>query len=67
MSAEDAIAAPCEAVAAEDALGRILACPTVACPPAVPILSCGERIDEHTLDLARYYGIDSFLVVKEPK
>ena len=65
MPALDAICAPFETVSSEQALGKILACPTVGCPPAVPILTCGERIDQNILDLANYYGIDSFKVVKE--
>jgi arginine/lysine/ornithine decarboxylase len=65
LAAWEAISAPAEQVSAGDAVGRILACPTVGCPPAVPILTCGERIDEDAIALARYYGIESFKVVKE--
>lgn len=65
MSAYRAISAPSETVSADQALGRVLAVPTVGCPPAVPILSCGEKIDEYSLSLCRYYGIDRFRVVKE--
>ena len=65
LAAWEAISAPAEQVSAGDAIGRILACPTVGCPPAVPILTCGERIDEDAIALARYYGIESFKVVKQ--
>ena len=65
LAAWEAISAPAEQVSAGDAVGRILACPTVGCPPAVPILTCGERIDEDAIALARYYGIESFKVVKQ--
>ena len=44
-------------------IGRILAVPTVGCPPAVPILVCGERIDAHAVKCFSYYGIDSCCVV----
>lgn len=45
-------------------VGRIVAIPTVGCPPAVPILVCGERIDEHAMNCFAYYGIDKCCVVK---
>ncbi len=45
-------------------LGRILAVPTVGCPPAVPILVCGERIDRHAIACFAYYGIDNCFVIK---
>lgn len=45
--------------------GRILAAPTVACPPAVPILVCGERIDREAMACFRYYGVEACAVVSE--
>lgn len=45
--------------------GRILAAATVSCPPAVPIVVCGERIDGHAVKCLRYYGIERCWVVKE--
>jgi arginine/lysine/ornithine decarboxylase len=48
-----------------ECLGRILAVPTLGCPPAVPILVCGERIDESALRCFAYYGIDTCCVVKK--
>ena len=56
---------PFERIPAEASLGRILASPGVSCPPAVPIVLCGERIDEKALALFRYYGIETCDVVKE--
>ena len=50
---------------AAQCVGRIVAVPTVGCPPAVPILVCGERIDGHALECFAYYGIDKCCVVKE--
>ena len=55
---------PSESVAVEEALGRVLACPTVGCPPAVPIVMCGERIDEAAVQTFLYYGIETVQVVK---
>ena len=65
MSALDAITSPYETVSVGNALGRILASPTVGCPPAVPIVMCGERIDRLAIELFLYYGIKEVNVTKE--
>ena len=52
-----------EVIPVEESLGRILASPTVGCPPAVPVVACGERIDEDALECFRYYGIKTCTVV----
>ena len=65
LSIREAALSPCETLPVERCLGRILAAATVGCPPAVPILVCGERIDEHALACFRYYGIESCTVVHE--
>ena len=57
--------APSEMLPVEDALGRVLASPSVSCPPAVPILVCGERVDESAVAAFRYYGVDHVAVVRE--
>ena len=51
-------------VAAAQAEGRVLASPSVGCPPAVPILACGERIDRHGAECLRYYGIETVTVME---
>ena len=56
---------PFERIRAEESMGRILASPGVSCPPAVPIVICGERIDSRARELFRYYGIESCDVVRE--
>lgn len=55
---------PTEIIPVEESLGRILASPTVGCPPAVPVVACGEMIDEAALACFRYYGIRTCTVVK---
>ena len=45
--------------------GRVLADTAVSCPPAIPIVVCGERIDEKAVKLFKYYGINSCRVVKK--
>ena len=52
-----------ETVPVEESVGRILAAPSVSCPPAVPIVGCGERMNEETVNRFRYYGIQFVDVV----
>lgn len=61
----EALFAPQEELPTAHCLGRVLAAPTVSCPPAVPIVCCGERITARSLALLRYYGIERCLVMKE--
>jgi len=37
--------------------GRVFADLNVSCPPAIPILICGEVVDAHAIELFDYYGI----------
>ena len=64
LTPREALMRPFESIPAEESLGRILASPSVSCPPAVPILVCGERIDEQTMELFRYYGIQNCDVIR---
>ncbi len=64
MSPRRAILSPQEELPIEQCEGRILAAPTVSCPPAVPILLCGEEIGKEALECFRYYGIESCSVIK---
>ena len=65
MSIREAMLSNSEVVPVQESLGRILAVPTVGCPPAVPIAACGERIDSHAIACFDYYGIRECCVVKE--
>ena len=60
----EATFAPGEKLPVEQCLGRILRDPGVSCPPAVPILMCGERINGEAIEAMKYYGITSCSVVK---
>lgn len=62
MSVRQAMLSPGRWIPVEESEGRILAAPTVGCPPAVPILVCGEQIDAQAITCFRYYGIRSILV-----
>lgn len=64
MSLRDALFSPNETVKTEDALGRICASPVVSCPPAVPVLVCGERLSSETIKLLKHFGVDFVKVIK---
>ena len=63
LSIRQAMLSPGVVLPVEQCEGRILASASVGCPPAVPILICGERIDKHAIDCFRYYGIQSVTVL----
>ncbi len=65
MTLRDAIFAEKEIIEAVLSLGRTVAQFNVACPPAVPVAVCGERITNETLKCLEYYGIEEISVVKE--
>ena len=64
MSIRTAVMSPCEVIDVDNCVGKIAACVTVGCPPAVPILVCGEKIDDHAIKCFAYYGITECCVVK---
>lgn len=65
MSAREALISPHELLDVHDCLGRVLAAANVSCPPAIPIVACGERIDETAIRCFDYYGIGNCYVVAE--
>ncbi len=65
MSIRQATMALCENIPVEKSVGRVLAAASVGCPPAVPIVVCGEVIDEAAVACFRYYGIAECTVVKK--
>jgi len=64
MSVRAAKLSPSEIIPAQQSEGRILAAANVGCPPAVPVVVCGERIDKHAVDCFAYYGIETCTVIK---
>lgn len=64
LTPRQALFAPREQVAVEDALGRVLADVQVSCPPAVPIAVCGEALTAQALAAFRYYGVERVWVVR---
>ncbi len=65
LTLNQAIFSPFEEIAVENASGRVLASPTVSCPPAVPIVICGEEITQSSVETFKYYGIKKCFVVKK--
>ena len=64
MSIRSAMFAVSENIPASESAGRVLAAATVGCPPAVPIVVSGEKIDADAVKCFEYYGIDTCTVVK---
>ena len=65
LSIREAMLSPWETVPTAESLGRVLAAPSVGCPPAVPILVCGERITPQAVSAFQYYGVETVAVVKD--
>lgn len=63
LSPREAMLSPSREVSLEESLGKVLAAPTVSCPPAVPVVVSGEEIDENAIQVMRYYGITACRVV----
>ena len=63
LSVREAMLSPSEVLPVEACVGRILAAATVGCPPAVPIVVSGERVDENAVACFHYYGIETCAVV----
>ena len=64
ISMREALMSSSERVPVELSLGRICASPSVSCPPAIPPIVSGERIDSESIKLLLYYGITEIDVVK---
>ncbi len=60
----EAALAPQERIPIQESRGRICAVVDVPCPPAVPIVVSGERIDQACIDVCMAYGIREINVVK---
>ncbi len=65
MSVKDALFSSSEEISTAFAENRVLASPSVSCPPAVPVAVCGERLNAEAIRCFEYYGIKKINVVKE--
>ena len=64
MTIREAFFRPRETVPVREALGRVCASPTVACPPAIPIAMAGERIGPEAVSLFERCGVGVVEVVR---
>ena len=60
----DAVFAVSELIDIDRAEGRILAEASVSCPPAIPIVVCGEVISKAAIECMKYYGTKRLRVIK---
>lgn len=65
LSPHEALFRPSRMVSTRDALGKIMADPTVSCPPAIPVVCSGERIEQWAVDAMEYYGITRVRVIMD--
>ena len=65
-SPRQALLSPFETLPVSQCEGRILAVPSVSCPPAIPIAVCGEKLNKSMLARFDYYGISECSVLKNP-
>ena len=63
LSVREAALSPSRYISTEESLGKVLSSPCVGCPPAVPMVVCGEVIDRDTLEGFAYYGIQGCFVI----
>ncbi len=63
FSIRDAMLSPGVIITIEEAEGRIFADAHVGCPPCIPIIAAGERIDQNAVRCFRYYGIKTCQVI----
>lgn len=61
----EAMLSPSVELEVSECEGRVLADAQISCPPAIPIIVCGERIDSAAIDCFKYYGIKRCKVIKE--
>ena len=65
MSVRQAVFAPSETVPTREAVGRVCAAPTVACPPAIPVAVSGELITPEIASALLQNGIEHIRAVRE--
>ena len=64
MTIRQALLSPSREMPVEEAVGRVLADAHVGCPPCIPILAAGERVDRAAAACFRYYGVETCFVTE---
>ena len=65
MSPAKAVFSKSKRLEVDFCLGLVCSAVSVTCPPAIPIVVCGEEIDRNAIESFKYYGIQSCVVVDE--
>lgn len=65
MSIRKAAFSPYRKIKVSDAEGKVCASQTIACPPAIPIAVCGEKIDKNMIEIFKEYGIKYVHVIED--
>ena len=65
VTPHEAMLSPWEEVPLEACCGRISAAGTLGCPPAVPVVLCGQRMDAAAVEVLHYYGFHRCAVLTE--
>lgn len=65
MSVRDALMSVGVTLPVKDCVGKTLVSAGISCPPAIPIVTCGERIDEQAVRAMEYYGVTHCTVPEE--
>lgn len=64
LTVREAMFSECETILSQNSKGRILATPSVSCPPAVPVAVPGEELTASAVKCFEYYGIKEITVTK---
>lgn len=65
MSPREATLSPSIECPVDDCIGKVLASANISCPPAIPIVVCGERINQSAVELFKYYEISKVRCVEK--
>ena len=65
LTIRQALLSETEKIDVDNADGKIFADVCFSCPPAVPVVVCGERINKKAIECLKYYGVTECSVVKE--
>lgn len=65
ITAREAMFSKGKVLPVEQCEGKILVSESISCPPAVPIITCGEIIDSAAIKVLKYYGIKTCRVIDD--
>lgn len=65
LAPKQALLSPFIELPIEKCIEKIAADVSVNCPPAVPIIICGEEIDQKAAEAFKYYGVSKLRVIDE--